>query len=604
MRTRTFLSLLALALFLPAQGMAGKLLFEKELDSEIRFHLVHDLGILIAGTSQTIYGFDPETGKELWKIEKLMKNYDIDSVKPLPGLPFLIYQVKEGLIKPAKIRCLDVTTGQVVWELNPEVPLASAQRVLKKMSGSDPVWFAPGDFIGLTADPARGQVIIGTALVRALPPMMGQGKGRPQNLEKGAIIGVDIETGQINFLYALPEEISYAEAAPQVVGDLVVLDWAGLHTFKATDGTPVASLKLDRALKGGTLGKKKALSNTNGMTQVENGIAYMVAGDQVVAVDTHTGAIKWQSPELKTALPELQIAGDKLVARMGGNFVYYEGGKPNFKELSPYGVVILDKATGQVLADTKALDEKSGRKGKKFEITLTTPLRVRDNIVYFATRGSLRAIDLGTLDYKYAVPLDVNESQSKIRVGGNPYTPGMKDLVNLDEDVPVQVALEGDKIFALTTQSTIAFSAADGSVLWWHSIPPPKLDMAMRLAKGLSQALTAMAAASYNAETGSYGHRSVAENWNKQIVKDNKLAANLRSTRLQSSEKYGQYNYCQTGETNKPEVVGVSLRSGEADRQVVMDGRGPEYKVDEATGILINVSQQHAKKLQVFDTKN
>jgi outer membrane protein assembly factor BamB len=609
MKKTRFLLLLAAALLLPAQARAGKLLFEKELDSEIRFHLVHDLGIIIAGTSQTIYGFDPETGAEKWKIEKLMKDYDIDSVKPLPGLPFLIYQVKEGMIKPPVIRCLDVLTGQVVWEMSGAVPEASAQRILQKMP-KDPPEFAPGNLAGVTADPERGQLLIGTAMASdknpAIPTLwQGKaGKSKPQMLDKGAVVGVNIETGQINFLYALPDEPSYLEAPPAIIGDLAVLDWAGLHAFKVTDGAPVAGLALDRALKGGRIGKKKALSNTNAMTQVENGIAYVVAGDRVVAVEIGTGAIKWQSPELGTALPELHIAGDKLVVRMGGNYVYYESGKPKFTELTPYGVAILDKATGQVLADTKALDEKSGRKGKKYEITLTTPLRVRDNIVYFATRGSLRAIDLGALDYKYLVPLDVNESQSKIRVGGNPYTPGLKDLVNLDEDVPVQVAMEGDKLFALTTQSTIAFSAADGSVLWWHTIPPPKLDMAMRLAKGLSQLAVQMAALSYNAETGSYGHRSAAQNWNSQLVKDNKLAANLRSTRLQNSEKYGQYNYCLTGETNKPEVMGVSLRTGEADRQVKMDGRGPEYKVDEATGILINVSQQHAKKLQVFDTKN
>lgn len=73
---------------------------------------------------------------------------------------------------------------------------------------------------------------------------------------------------------------------------------------------------------------------------------------------------------------------------------------------------------------------------------------------------------------------------------------------------------------------------------------------------------------------------------------------------MQEADKYGQYNYCMTGETNKPEVVGVSLRTGNADRQAKLEGRGAEYRVDESTGILINVSQQFKKKVQVFDLKS
>lgn len=604
----------ALALLCSSQALAGKLLFEKELDSDIRFHLVHDTGIIIVGTEQTIYGFDPATGAEKWKIEKLMKNYDVDSVKPLPGLPFMVYQVKEGFIAPPKIRCLDILTGQVVWEMNPQVPEASAMRILKKMS-KDPPEFSPGELVAVATDPERGQLLIGTAVVTgSAVPVLWQGKAgksKPENLSNGAVLGVNLETGKINFLYALPEESSYAEAPPQVVGDLVVLDWLGLHTFKVADGAPIAGLKMERALKGGRMGKKKTLSNTNGLTQVENGIAYMVAGEKVVAIDINSGALKWETKELGTALPEMYLVGDKLVARMGGTFIYYEGGDPKFKEMSPYGVVILDKATGQVLTDTGQLDAKMGKKGKKYEITLTTPLLIRDNVVYFATRGSLRAIDLKTLGYKYVVPLDAAEAQDKLRVYNKP---GMKEVVNLDEDVPVQVTIEGGKVYVLTSQSTIAFNMADGSLLWWHSIPPPKLDLAMRMAKGFAKAVATLqaAGAAWGAAVGSgstfdtpeRAWNDVAKRWNAPIVKENKLLAGLRTVRLQEAEKYGQYNYCMTGETNKPEVVGVSLRTGNADRQAKLEGRGAEYRVDESTGILINVSQQFKKKVQIFDMKS
>ena len=47
--------------------------------------------------------------------------------------------------------------------------------------------------------------------------------------------------------------------------------------------------------------------------------------------------------------------------------------------------------------------------------------------------------------------------------------------------------------------------------------------------------------------------------------------------------------------------MGVSLKTGEADRSVEVDSKSPDYIVDEVGGLLINVEKD--KNLQVFDVK-
>ena len=63
MNTRKiFCLVLALTLIFSAPVLAGTKVWEKKVDSDVRFKVTHDTGIIIVGTKQTVYGFDPETG--------------------------------------------------------------------------------------------------------------------------------------------------------------------------------------------------------------------------------------------------------------------------------------------------------------------------------------------------------------------------------------------------------------------------------------------------------------------------------------------------------------------------------------------------------------
>jgi outer membrane protein assembly factor BamB len=72
LRISMFLAWAAVTM-LSGQAMAGKMLWGKKLDSDIRFKVVHDTGIIVIGTKDEVYAFDPESGEQKWHIEKIMK---------------------------------------------------------------------------------------------------------------------------------------------------------------------------------------------------------------------------------------------------------------------------------------------------------------------------------------------------------------------------------------------------------------------------------------------------------------------------------------------------------------------------------------------------
>lgn len=92
-----------------AQGPAAD--WTKKFPGNIKWYRISDAGILIVGTGDALYGIQPETGSEIWKLENLddvkESNYD-----PIEGSPYIAI-VKGGLSKK-KHTILDVTTGKII----------------------------------------------------------------------------------------------------------------------------------------------------------------------------------------------------------------------------------------------------------------------------------------------------------------------------------------------------------------------------------------------------------------------------------------------------------------------------------------------------------
>lgn len=556
---------LAICLMFSGQALAGKMLWEKKLDSDIRFKVVHDTGIIVVGTKDEVYAFDPESGEQKWHIEKMMKNYEPDMVTPQPGSLYMVYVHKEGFTDwQPSVRCINVATGELVWEWDTGDPLPQLKDQVAALLGKTPnaeevAVVAPSGWpvpiSNVVTDDEHDQFLLHSPAIS-----VGIGKTvwnpllkkdmvnyKPKNFDDGAIVAVEQKTGKAKWLAFVPKErkakITYASGKPLLVGDKVVLTGAGAHIFSAVDGKFLGGAEFKRE------GGKGSKSET-----YDDNTVYLAAKETIVAVDLNSGAIKWESEKIKDHVPSMQIVGDKIVAQIGGTYPDHKGKMQDSKNT---GILVIDKNTGQFLNDHKKDNKK---------INTTTPFYIEDNLVYFGTVKSMRCYDINTLDYKWAV-----------------------DLGKLNKtDSPKSVTKQGDNICLNMTESTKAFDPATGEEKWSQHFEPPGHSRFMKFAM---VAVTAMAAAQAQATANRTG-------------RDQKYTSLLPKLgeRFTAAAASGSYNYTLAKVDGKPTVVGVSLKTGKADRDAQLEDKNADYIIDEIGGFLINTKKK--KELQVFDLKS
>lgn len=564
---RPTLASLAAALLLYSLAFAGTQKWEQKVDSTVRFKLIHDSGLIVAGTSTTAYGFNPETGEQKWKIENLMKNYDPETVKPQSGSEYMVYLYKKGIMDVSpSVRCLNILTGEQMWEV--DLFGVIPDEMISQLTAAFGIQAKPEDgaslgmgFIQAVIDDAeRDQFLLGTYsgfFLTVGKKVTFRGKtainGKPKNMP-GGILAVEKNTGKVKWAAPIPEmtgkvkaKVSYYWSYPQLIGDKVLVDWAGVHVFNLSDGSLVSAAPFNR----------ENMQGANAATVVDNGIAYVTSAGQLSAVDIATGQLKWQTkPDKKVVYTEVHLAGDRVVAKRGGTFSNAKGKPQEFA----YGLDVLDKATGQPTFDSMAL-----HKPKDRQIADMTNVLVEGNTAYYATQKSLRVFDLDTKDYKYQAALG-------------------EDQGNLDGVKSVSSSGDG-RIYVLMKQSTKAFNAADGSPVWSKTFEPPKV--------------SALAMAMLNTLSAMEGQQRANNSFTGRATYKVYSQASFYQGRAAST---GEYNYVMAKEDGKPTVVGVNLETGKDDRRATMDKKEADYIVDERFGILLNVEK--GETLQVYDMSN
>lgn len=561
---KPFLWALAICLMFSGQAIAGKMLWEKKLDSDIRFKVVHDTGIIVVGTKDEIYAFDPETGEQKWHLDKMMKNYDPEMVTPQPGSLYMVYVHKEGFTDwQPTVKCINVVTGETVWEWDTGDPLPELKDQVAALLGKTPKaeevavvapagWPVPIN--NVVPDDERDQFLLSSSAIS-----VGIGKTvwnpllkkdmvnyKPKNFDDGAIVAVDQKTGKAKWLAFVPKErkakITYAHSAPLLIGDKVVLTGAGAHIFSAINGKFLGGVEFKRE------GGKGALSET-----YDDNTVYIAAKESIIAVDLNSGAIKWESEKIKDHVPSMEVVGDKIVAQIGGSYPDHKGKMQDSKNT---GILVIDKNTGKFLNDYKKDNKK---------IASTTSFYREDNLVYFGTANSIRCYDINALSYKWATDLG--------KIGKT--------------DSPKSVAKQGDNICLNMTESTKAFDPNTGEEKWSQHFESPGHSRWMKFAM---VAITAAAAANAQATANRTG-------------RDQKYTSLLPKLgeRFTAAAASGSYNYTLAKVDGKPTVVGVSLKTGKADREAKLEDKDADYIIDEIGGFLVNAK---GKEIQIFDLKS
>lgn len=110
---KKLLSLCCLVLammYVPAQTPAKE--WAKKFPGNVRWYQISDAGILVVCTGDALYGLNPESGNEVWKIDKLddvkEENYD-----PIEGTPYAAL-IKNKFMKGIEHTIIDVVAGKVI----------------------------------------------------------------------------------------------------------------------------------------------------------------------------------------------------------------------------------------------------------------------------------------------------------------------------------------------------------------------------------------------------------------------------------------------------------------------------------------------------------
>ncbi len=84
----------------------------KKFPGKVKWYQISDAGILVVCTGDALYGLNPDTGAEAWKVDNLddvkEENYD-----PIEGTPYAAI-IKNKFMKGAEHTIIDIVTGKVV----------------------------------------------------------------------------------------------------------------------------------------------------------------------------------------------------------------------------------------------------------------------------------------------------------------------------------------------------------------------------------------------------------------------------------------------------------------------------------------------------------
>jgi outer membrane protein assembly factor BamB len=84
----------------------------KKFPGNVKWYQISDAGILVVCTGDALYGLNPETGEEAWKVDKLddVKEENYDAVE---GTPYAAL-IKSSMMKGAQHTIIDISNGKVI----------------------------------------------------------------------------------------------------------------------------------------------------------------------------------------------------------------------------------------------------------------------------------------------------------------------------------------------------------------------------------------------------------------------------------------------------------------------------------------------------------
>ncbi|HEY0048598.1 MAG TPA: PQQ-binding-like beta-propeller repeat protein [Pyrinomonadaceae bacterium] len=322
--------LLCLLCFTAAISANAQPVWQANLDGKVRFYQTTDFGIMLAGSENSLYAVDGQTGERLWRRQH--RGLDETSITPVPATDLILLSLDEG--DKSRVEAVDLLSGATLWR-------------------SDKV---KGDVMQLAVEPEAD--LLAVVLVK-------KAKGKPgEELKRSPQIHVlrlsdgeelwkkqlesDVELMPSRF-GENPGEIPFTldnYRPPLMLDGRLYLFYEGATSYDARTGQ-TGERERFKINEGG-------LALTESDPVFDEKYIYTSGRGKVRAINRQSGKVEWEAKDLGVT-PEMAVVGNVLYVRTGGQFTRIKDGET--EEKGSFGVSAIDTKNGKTLWRYKGADK-------------------------------------------------------------------------------------------------------------------------------------------------------------------------------------------------------------------------------------------------------
>ena len=556
-----------------------------------KWYSMLESGNVMVGTKTGLAMLNGADGKQIWTRNDLGEIKE-DEYTELAGTPLVLFADNSGWAqRKTKLTAVDAMTGETVWQ---------TEKMLGYTVEVAPV-FQKDMLIFLTIKDNR--INKDRPDIYALRMSTGELLWQSEYTEKVDLYGVEKKKrgGAGAMLLGSGGGASdrfdlSGENPPIFDGDSMYMTYAGLHRYNLADGKLIWKTLYDVT--------DGSLKNTNGQAIIDGDAIYTSAQGIIRAIDKTSGAVKWTTKDFgKGGIAEMQLHGDAVYGRMGGQF--YSAKKGEWQKKSPIGVVALNKSNGNTNWIYTGADE---------SITNMVVLPT-DNVLLIADKSNLIGLDMssqGKIKEAYKVKLKFKRALGAADVGGKAAAIAFggiggafkKGAKRTDNPVSL-VRQENGTVVVRGMQHLLAFNPTTKEITWSNKYSAPGIsgwESIVMTALTVTAALVSQANEAYQMQNGNYNN---AFRENDRFLSLMSNYQQFMGKKYSSAKQSGNVYYVLTkikgdGDSGSG-LVGVNMMTGNAERQIIFNDKSPDYQVDELEGRLFNMNKGKLSAYPIVD---
>jgi outer membrane protein assembly factor BamB len=353
--------LLCLLFLFAAVSSNAQPVWQANLDGKVQFYQTTDFGIVLAGTNDSLYAIDGQTGERIWR--RKHKGLDETSITPIPSTDLILLSLDEG--NRSRVEAVDLLSGERIWR-------------------SDKV---KGDVMQLAIEPE--QDLLTVVLVKKARGKIGEELKREPvvhvlRLSDGEEIWKqqlksDVEMMPSQFGENLGEIAFTLDnyRPPLMLDGRLYLFYEGVTSYDAKTGKEGERDRF-KVNEGG-------LALTEADPVFDEKYIYTSGRGKIRAINRRNFKTEWEAKDLGVT-PEMAVVGDVLYVRTGGQFTRIKDGE--ISEKGAFGVSAIDTKTGKTLWRYKGADK--GLTNFVFADTNTILIADKDDLISIDARNGKR----------------------------------------------------------------------------------------------------------------------------------------------------------------------------------------------------------------------